>query len=208
MDDETGSSLNPSLDEVEDLLNQDLYDVEESLIDYELEKLWWWDFERLGQAQAELSFKVKDSKLTIVLRSCIASMVGTLNLYLDKTLLYTWRQASELASKAQGKGTSYAQNIQTWIHTYLEDKSLPHNNYGTTNSSLLANEDFAQRIQLYLLERSKEGYIKAQDIVDFVATEEMQEMIKRLKGEGAKLTISSRTAEQWLNALNWQYGKK
>ena len=208
MDDETGSSLNPSLDEVEDLLDQDLYDVEESPIDYELEKLWWRDFERLGQAQVELSFKVKDSKLTIVLRSRIASMVGTLNLYLDKTLLYTWRQASELASKAQGKGTSYARNIRTWIHTYLEDKSLPHDNYGTTNSSLLANEDFAQRIQLYLLERSKEGYIKAQDIVDFVATEEMQEMIKRLKGEGAKLTISLRTAERWLNALNWRYGKK
>ena len=135
-------------------------------------------------------------------------MVGTLNLYLDKTLLYTWRQASELASKAQGKGTSYARNIRTWIHTYLEDKSLPHDNYGTTNSSLLTDEDFAQRIQLYLLERSKEGYIKAQDIVDFVATEEMQEMIKRLKGEGAKLTISLRTAERWLNALNWRYGKK
>ena len=107
VDDEIGSLLNPLLDEVEDLLDQDLYDVEESPIDYELEKLWWWDFERLGQAQVELLFKVKDSKLTIVLHSHIASMVGTLNLYLNKTFLYTWHQASELASKAQGKGTSY-----------------------------------------------------------------------------------------------------
>ena len=202
------SSLNPPLDEVEVLLDQDLYDAEESLIDHELEKLWWWDFERLTQAQEELSLKVKDPKLAIILRSRIALMVGTLNLYLDKTLPYTWCRASELASKAQGKGTSYARSIRTWIHAYLEDSILPHDNYGTTNSSLLADEDFAQNIQLYLLERSKGGYIKAQDIVDFVATEEMQEKIKKLKGEGAKLTISLRTAEQWLNVLNWRYGKK
>ena len=167
--------LNLPSDEVEVLLNQDFYDTEESPIDHELEKLWWKDFERLEQARTQLSSKVKDPKLAIVLCSQVASMVGTLNLYLDKALLYTWRRASELASKAQGKGPSYARSIRTWIHTYLENESLPHNNYGTTNSSLLADEDFAQNIQLYLLERSKGGYVTAKDVVDFVATEEMQE---------------------------------
>ena len=84
------SSLNLPLDEVEVLLDQDLYDAEESPIDHELKKLWWQDFERLTQAQEELSLKVKDSKLAIILCSQIALMVGTLNLYLDKTLPYTW----------------------------------------------------------------------------------------------------------------------
>lgn len=48
----------------------------------------------------------------------------------------------------------------------------------------------------------------AKDIIDFVATEEMQGKIERLKGDGAKTTILVRTANRWLNALNWQYGKK
>lgn len=207
IDDETDLSLNPRLDEVEVLLNRDLYDAKESPVDYELEKLWYRDFERLSRAWAELSQKVKDPKLTIVLRSRVVSMVGTLNLYLDKTLQYTWRQASELASKAQGKGMGYARKIRTWIHTYLDNKNLPKDNYGTSNHSLLADEDFAQTMQLYLLERSKGGYITAKDVVDFVATEEMQEKIKS-KGDGTKTTISFRTAHRWLNVLNWRYGKK
>lgn len=208
VDNEASSLLDPPLNEVEVLLNRDLYDAEESPIDYELEKLWYRDFERLTKAQTELSFKIKDPKLAVALRSRIASMVGTLNLYLDKTLLYTWRRASELASKAQGRGTSYARNIRTWIHAYLDNKTLPKDNYGTTNTSLLADEDFSQSIQLYLLERSKEGYITAKDVVDFVATEEMQEKIRKLKGDGAKTTISLRTAHRWLGVLNWRYGKK
>jgi hypothetical protein len=156
---EMDSLLNLLLNEVEVHLDQDLYNVEECPIDPELEKLWYWDFERLGWAQTELSCKVKDVKLTVVLHSWIASMVGTLNLYLNETLLSTWRQALELTSKAQGKGTSYAQSVHTWIHAYLDNTSLPHNNYGTTNTSLLTNEDFTPSIQLYLLERLKRGYM-------------------------------------------------
>jgi len=208
VDDETNLSLNPQLDEVEILLDKDLYDTKESPLDYELEKLWYKDFEKLSRAWVELSRKVKDPKLAVVLRFRVVSMVGTLNLYLDKTLLYTWRQASELASKAQGRGTSHARRIRTWIHAYLDNKSLPKDNYGTSNNSLLADEDFAQSIQLYLLERSKGGYIAAKDVVDFVAMEKMQEKIKKLRGDGAKPTISLRTAHRWLNVLNWRYGKK
>ena len=111
VDNEKNLSLNPRLDEVEVLLDGDLYDTKESPLDYELEKLWYRDFEKLSRAWVELSHKVKDPKLAVVLRLRVVSMVGTLNLYLDKTLLYTWRQASELASKAQGKGTFYARQI-------------------------------------------------------------------------------------------------
>ena len=131
--------------------------MEESLVDHELEKPWYQDFERLVRSQKDLLLKVKDPKLTVILRGRIASMAGTLNLYLHKTLLYTWRQASELASTAQGKGTSYARRVRTWINMYLDEKKLPKDNYGTTNNSLLADEDFAQSIQLYLLETSKGG---------------------------------------------------
>ena len=41
-----------------------------------------------------------------------------------------------------------------------------------------------------------------------MAMEEMQDKIKKLRGDGAKTTISSQTARQWMNVLNWRSGKK
>jgi hypothetical protein len=53
------------------------------------------------------------------------------------------------------------------------------------------------------MEIAKESYIKAQDIVDYIATPQMQEKL------GAKKTgISLRTAQQWLQRLDWRYSRK
>ena len=49
--------------------------------------------------------------------------------------------------------------------------------YGHYHSSILKDEDFAQGIQLWLIEIAKDGYIKAEDIVDYVATPEIQEKL-------------------------------
>ena len=91
---------------------------------------------------------------------------------------------------------------------YLDEKKLPKDNYGTMNNPLLADEDFAQSIQLYLLGKLKGGYISAKYVVAFVATEEMQEMIKKLSGSGVKTTVLMRTTHWWLSMLNCWYGKK
>jgi hypothetical protein len=48
---------------------------------------------------------------------------------------------------------------------------------------MLEDEDFVQAIQLHLQGITKEGYIRAQDIVDFLAQPEMQQ---RLETAGAK----------------------
>ena len=65
--------------------------------------------------------------------------------------------------------------------------------YGHYHSSILEDEDFSQGIQLWLVEIAKDGYIKAEDIVDYVATLEIQEKL------GSKAWgISIRTAQQWL----------
>ncbi|KAJ3780362.1 hypothetical protein GGU10DRAFT_397818 [Lentinula aff. detonsa] len=70
---------------------------------------------------------------------------------------------------------------------------------------MLDDKDFAAELKLFLLKKSKEDCIFAKDIVDIIATSEMQEKIT--KG-GKPVTISLRTAQRWLRKLDWHYGKK
>ena len=72
--------------------------------------------------------------------------------YLDFELTYTWQEASLVVAKSRGSGI----RIRTWIHKYLR----PMHIYGRYHSSILEDEDFAQGIQLWLVEIAKDGYIK------------------------------------------------
>lgn len=133
-------------------------------------------------------------------------MVGTLNLYLDPELSYMWREASLVVSKSQGHGINHARNLCTWIHQFLSQGKLPFHRYGQLWMSILEDEDFLQAIQLHLQAIAKDGYIQAQDIVEFVSQPEMQ---SKLEVFGAKKrSISIRTAQHWLHKMGWQYGKK
>ena len=80
--------------------------------------------------------------------------------------------------------------------------TLPLHRYGHSQS-VLEDEDFSQTIQLHLQERAKDGYIKAEDIVDFLSSPEMQEQFPE-----KKVRITIRTAQKWLHKLEWRYGKK
>lgn len=149
-------------------------DSPESTSDQLLNGLCYKDFPGLWCAQAKLIVKSKDKKLDIFFRSRITSMVATLNLYLDPELSYSWREASIIAAKAAGHSVSHARNLRTWLRHYFHSEKLPLHRYGNYNSSILDDEDFAQDIQLHLTEIAKKGYIRAQDIVDYVATPEIQ----------------------------------
>ncbi|KAF8059298.1 hypothetical protein FPV67DRAFT_1400947, partial [Lyophyllum atratum] len=71
---------------------------------------------------------------------------------------------------------------------------------------ILQDEDFTSAIQLHLQEVAKTGYIRAQDIVDFMETPEMQ---KKLEEFGATCRkISLRTAQRWLHTMEWRYGRR
>jgi hypothetical protein len=130
-------------------------------------------------------------------------MVGTLNLYLDSELSYTWHQLSLLAAKAAGHGVHHTRTICTWIHQFLSHGKLPLHRYGCYHSSILQDEDFKQSIQLHLQGIAKDGYVCAQDIVDCVTMPEMQEQL------GTRWTgISIHMARCWLHNMEWQYGKK
>ncbi|KIJ42811.1 hypothetical protein M422DRAFT_170581 [Sphaerobolus stellatus SS14] len=77
--------------------------------------------------------------------------------------------------------------------------------YGQFRSSILEDEDIQEAIQFKLMEHSKSGYICAEDVVEIFNSPELQEL---LAARDAKLTISVRTARQWLKKLDWRYGQK
>lgn len=171
-----------------------------------LDQLNYKDLPNLRHAREELSVKAKDKKLDVFFRARITGMVGILNLYLDPQLSYTWREASLIVSKSQGHGVKHARNLRTWIHQYLGSKRLPVHRYGKLRTSVLQDEDFSQSIQLHLQQIAKDGYIRAQDIVDFMKTTEMQTKLDDIGSRKKK--ISLRTAQRWLHAMGWRYGRK
>jgi len=130
-------------------------------------------------------------------------MVAMLNFYLNPELSYSWRESSVLAAKALGHGVKHARNLRKWINVYLHSEKLPLHRYGTYHSSILEDEDFRRDVQLHLMEIAKNGYIHAQDIVDYVATPEVQQRLgTRARG------IHIRTARRWLHKLSWRYRQK
>ncbi|KAJ7498371.1 hypothetical protein B0H11DRAFT_2381653 [Mycena galericulata] len=94
----------------------------ESATDRSLNKLNYRDFPSLRRATASLSVKSKDKKLDVFFRARITAMAGTLNLYLDSELSYTWREASMIVARSQGHGSYRARCIRNWIHAFLTSK--------------------------------------------------------------------------------------
>jgi len=156
------------------------------------------DIPALQQALAKLTVKSKDKKIDVFFRSRLTSMVGALNLFLDSEMSYTWHEASLIAAKTSGAGPSRARNIRNWIHHYLHKKLLPFHQFGKVHSSVLENEDFAHLLKLHLLEVAKTGFIRAQDVVDFIATPDIQAKIGH-----QKTSISVWTAQHWLKKMDW-----
>jgi hypothetical protein len=62
----------------------------------------WKDFLALQKALNDLNLKSKDKRLDVFFHARITAMVGTLNLYLDSNLSYTWQQASMIVARTQG----------------------------------------------------------------------------------------------------------
>ena len=62
-----------------------------------------------------------------------------------------------------------------------------------------------QAIQLHLHGIAKEGYIRAQDIIDYILTPELQQ---KLDDANVKKKISLQIVQHWLHWMGWQYGKK
>jgi hypothetical protein len=66
-----------------------------------------------------------------------------------------------------------------------------------------SGQSFTSEIKLKIVEKSKKGFLKAEDLVDLVASPEMQKTFAE-KGI-SKASISTKTATRWLKKLDWRY---
>ncbi|KAJ7589230.1 hypothetical protein C8J56DRAFT_1048857 [Mycena floridula] len=180
--------------------------IEDTSVEKSLNQFNYRDFEKLRRAKAALSVKAKDKKLDVVLHACITAMVGTLNLYLDSELSYIWREASSIVARAQGHSPSHARMIQQWIHQYLSHQKLPLHSYCGSHSSILQDKDISLQIQLRLSECAKDGYIKSLDVVEIVASQEIQKLLE--EAGITKRKISECTGREWLRQFKWRYSKR
>ncbi|OAX30645.1 hypothetical protein K503DRAFT_751027, partial [Rhizopogon vinicolor AM-OR11-026] len=73
------------------------------------------------------------------------------------------------------------------------------NIYGTWNSSILEEEDFAQELLLHLQGIGK--YVRAMDIVEYLDREEVKSRLKLTK------TISLATAQRWMKNIGYRWSK-
>jgi hypothetical protein len=161
------------------------------------------DRPNLRTACAKLTVEVGNKGLDLVTRRRIQAMLGLLNLYLDDGLLLSWRKTSVVVSKAQGHGDAHARRIRKWTVEFLQHGALPLHRLGQARWTVLSDEDIASEIKLQMVEKSKKGFLKAEDLVDLVATPEMQEIFSE-KGI-CKKSISKKTATRWLQKLDWRY---
>lgn len=169
----------------------------------------WKDKVKMEEARKKLKkyWKSWHKDLDMVLTTRVVTMIHTLNFFLEGDESMTWRQASLLAAQGGGHGTSYACRVHQWIIAYIKgnfrDEDLPLTKYGRFNTQALHDEDLSTHIQLHLQAlRAEKNYIKADDIVKFVSSEEMQGCM------GTKrTTISVWTARRWLKVNEWQYGR-
>jgi hypothetical protein len=158
---------------------------------------------KLRTACAMLKVEVVNKERDLVMRRRIQAILGLLNLHLDGGLNLSWRKTSLVISKAQGHGDTHARRIREWTLKFLQTKALPLHRLGQARWTALKDEDVASEIKLRMVEKSKKGFVKAEDVVDLVASPEMQKIFSE-KGI-CKPSISKSTATRWLQKLDWRY---
>jgi hypothetical protein len=161
------------------------------------------DLPRLCAACAMLTVEAGNKECDLITRQRIQEMLGLLNLYLDEGLKLSWRKSSAIVSKAQGHGDTQARHIREWTLRFLESSALPFHRLGQARWTVLRDEDIASEIKLQMVEKSKKGFVSTEDVVDLVASPEMQNTFSR-KGI-CKPSISKMTATRWLQKLDWRY---
>ena len=129
-------------------------------------------------------------------RSRFQMMMMLCNLY---TSGHQWIAASLELATSVGKGTTYAKNLRSWTQAFIKDhKSLPENNYGAWNISVLhTDEDMMTKIQEHLTGLGQ--FVSALDVMNFVNTDEIMTQLK------LKRPICERTAQRWMQLMGYQW---
>ena len=106
-----------------------------------------------------------------------------------------------MCQRLKGYGDSHAQRLCKWTTNFLKTGALPLHRLGQARLTVLRDEDIASEIKSRIIEKSKNGFIKAKDVVDVVASPGMQKIFSE-KGI-CKPSISKKTATHWLQKLDW-----
>ena len=163
------------------------------------------DHSKLREVSTQLTGEMKTGDHDVIVRGRVAAMIGLLNLYTAQNLKYSWKRASEIVAETQGRGTHHARSIREWVMGFLRWRDLPLHQLNRKRGTLLDDEDIAGEIKMKLTEKTKGGFLKAQDVVEVVASPNMQEIFAQ-KGI-TKVSISTKTALRWLEKMGWSYGK-
>ena len=113
--------------------------------------------------------------------------------------------ASIIIAKAQGCGSTHVHSIWTWVLDFVQDRKLPLHSYGYTWQTVLEGKKVVQEIQEQLSEKSKAGFINAQDVCNIVISKTFQLMLLQLGVHKPMVSLSM--AQQWLTKLKWCYSK-
>jgi hypothetical protein len=140
-----------------------------------------------------------------VLCDRVAAMTRLLNLYLDRSLGYTWIKASEVIAKSEGCRKTRAQSIQQWVMNFVGPRVLPCHKHGQTWLSMLNDENATHMIKEALGERAKNGFLSATNVMEVVASPEIQAQL--LQTGIYRPSIRESTACCWLGKLGWQHGR-
>jgi hypothetical protein len=150
----------------------------------------------------------KQETTNLWVQSRIGGMLALCRLYSHPNSTLSWTLASDLAAKTVGHGSpTYARKLRRWVIEFERQgmgyTSLPLTQHGRFDTRRLLDEDISTKIHEHLLKLRKDRpFFKAEDIVDYIATPEMQVAM------GTKATaISTRTAQRWLKGIGWRYGE-
>ena len=159
----------------------------------------------LQEAHKELILRARAGGLDPVLSGHVEAMKQLLNLYLDKELGYTWIKASQVVAKSEGRGTTCAQSIQSWVIKFVGMQELLCHQHGRTQLSVLNDENVTHLIKEALGERAKNGFLSATDVVEVVSSLEIQAQL--LQAGIDCPSISKSMACCWLKKLGWCHGR-
>ncbi|KAF7350762.1 hypothetical protein MSAN_01637300 [Mycena sanguinolenta] len=142
----------------------------------------------------------KNVEMNMVLHARLELMISFLRLYASGGCT-EWAKSADIIAKSAGKGSWLSRRIREWAVDFIRDEeNLPTAEYGKMNASILEDEDLAQELHLHLQGLGK--YVAAQDIVDYMGTDEMKARLKLKNG------ISLRTAQRWMQRMEYRWTKE
>ncbi|KAF8803034.1 hypothetical protein BYT27DRAFT_7049092, partial [Phlegmacium glaucopus] len=142
----------------------------------------------------------KDPGLDLWTRARLEGMQSMLLMYTDsKSQTYdNWGASSCQTAIGMGRGLLCARRLRELCRAFIKDrKVLPVNPYGDWNESMLADENLANEISIYLLSIRNE--ISAKKLMEFLNQLDIKEKY------GIEKSISHKTACRYLISLGYRY---